>query len=209
MFFHGNAQNLSAHFVALGWLTKHGYDVFVPDYRGYGRSDGKAHLEGVYKDSLAILHKGWELFQRDQHKKFIVYAQSLGGTIAMRAHQDFAHKDKIDLLVLDSTFNSYKDMGWSVATKSWLTIAISPLVYLFISDEYSPKNYIPLIKTPTLVIHSKVDQVVPFKHGKLIFESLKCEKKWFWQLEKHPHIHVFAYGDRPERKNLLKLLEEV
>ena len=209
VFFHGNAQNLSAHFVALAWLTQHGYDVFVPDYRGYGQSDGNASPEGVYTDSLAILNKGWELFQRDKHQKFIIYGQSLGGAIAMRAHQEFIHKDKVDLLVLDSTFMSYKRVAWSVATGRWFTIPFAPIAWLLISDKYGVSDYVAQITTPTLVIHSRADRVVAFKHGEAIFQQLTCQKKWFWNLENLGHIQSMSPKEGNLRQRFIEFLNKL
>jgi hypothetical protein len=208
VFFHGNAQNLSAHFLALAWLTKHGYDIFIPDYRGYGLSDGEPSQEALYKDSLIMLKEGWKLFERDHHQKLIIYGQSLGGAIAARAFNEFPHHEQVDLLVLDSTFMSYKNVAWSVAINNWITLPLSPFVWVFVSDKYSSKEFVPKIKTPTLVIHSEDDQIIPFKHGKLIYQALTGEKKWFWQLKKIKHIQAFAPTEKKERTEFVKFLEK-
>ena len=209
LFFHGNAQNISAHFVALSWLVEYGYDIFIPDYRGYGQSSGEASMEGIYEDSLAMLAKSWELFQQDHHKKFIIYGQSLGGIIAMRAHQDFSHNKEVDLLVLDSTFSSYQDVVQTIASKRWFTSILKPFVSLLINDSYRAKEYISKIQTPTLVIHSRDDEIIPFRNGVNIFKSLNVKKKWFWRLEKVSHINVFYKDEDKNRKRFLKLLNHL
>lgn len=50
LFLHGNAQNISTHSAAVYWLTRHQYDVFIFDYRGYGLSQGQPELDGAIKD---------------------------------------------------------------------------------------------------------------------------------------------------------------
>src|SRR5262245_49250920 len=56
IFFHGNGGNVSS----VGWLgqrfAKHGFNVLVFDYRGYGASDGVAAEEsGLYADGDAAV----------------------------------------------------------------------------------------------------------------------------------------------------------
>ena len=41
VFFHGNAENLTAHFLHLAWITAESYNLFIFDYPGYGLSEGK------------------------------------------------------------------------------------------------------------------------------------------------------------------------
>ena len=53
--FHGNAQNISAHWRFARWLPQNGYNLFVFDYRGYGTSKGRPHVKGVFEDSRAAI----------------------------------------------------------------------------------------------------------------------------------------------------------
>lgn len=48
--FHGNAQNMTAHFSFVDWLPEEGFNVFTFDYRGYGRSAGAPERQGVFDD---------------------------------------------------------------------------------------------------------------------------------------------------------------
>jgi uncharacterized protein len=52
---HGNAQNLSSHFASWGWLVEEGYELFIFDYRGYGKSEGESSLAGSIEDTKAAL----------------------------------------------------------------------------------------------------------------------------------------------------------
>ena len=55
--FHGNAQNMTAHYPYSAWLAKEGFNVFIFDYRGYGASGGIATLDGVVMDGKAALEQ--------------------------------------------------------------------------------------------------------------------------------------------------------
>jgi uncharacterized protein len=207
LFFHGNAQNLSSHFLQLNWLTKFGYEVFIFDYRGYGLSDGSPNQAGVNRDSLAALNYAYKLVQKDQHPKFIVYTQSLGGTIGMRAIQEWEQKQKIDLLVLDSTFMSYRGQVQNIMKSTMLLWPFLPFSYFLFSDEYTAKPAMERLKMPVLVIHGMKDPVVIYKNGEEIFSALKT-KKWFWKIEDGYHIDVFFRHQKKYRKDFLDFLKK-
>lgn len=210
--FHGNAENISTHSLTLAWLAQQGYGVFSFDYRGYGASQGDPTPEGVYQDSLAALDEAWKKYSTSpiartgkKRKKLIVIGQSLGGAIALRALQDWTHKDQVDLLILDSTFLSYKTVARRKLASHWVTWLFSPLGYLLVSDKYSPKEQIGKNTIPLLVIHDQRDPVIPFDLGEEIYE-LAGGKKEFWKLDQGRHIGVFS-EDNPEwRKKFVEFL---
>ncbi len=208
LFFHGNAENISTHFYNLAWLTKYGYDVLCIDYRGYGKSQGKPSQKGTYLDALAALDYAYDhLFIPLKSKKFIVYGQSLGGAIAGRSIIDWSKKDKVNLLVLDSTFSSYQNIAFDKLKSVWLTFLLSPLAYILVSDEMEFKSKISEIKPiPTLVIHGDNDMVIPQKFGKEIFDRLTTQK-WWWSIPKGEHIDVFMRHEFLYRKQFLTFLD--
>ena len=89
VFFHGNAENLSSHYLNFSWIPKEGYDYLIVDWRGYGRSWGEAKIEGAISDSMEALTLAWEIKEERNYKKFIVYGQSLGGAIVAKALSSF------------------------------------------------------------------------------------------------------------------------
>jgi fermentation-respiration switch protein FrsA (DUF1100 family) len=206
--FHGNAQNISSHFLGLSWVMERGYNLFVWDYRGYGISDGKPSPHGVYLDSKAALVQGRKLWRERGEGKFIVYGQSLGGAVSMKALEDFAEVDQIDLVVQDCTFMSYKDLAFDKLFHSVL-LPISPLSYLLISDKYSSEEFVKKIQRPTLVIVAEKDNVVPAKFGEEIYRNLSTEKKWIWRIPDGSHIMTFFDPKAPQRDQFIKLLDEL
>ena len=205
--FHGNAQNLSSHFLSASWMVREGYDVWVWDYRGYGLSQGKATTEGVYKDSLAALSFAHKLFKKRSYEKLILIGQSLGGNILMRALEDSKEKLPVDFLVLDSTFPRYRSMARSKASDIWFLWPLQPLAWSIMSEKYSASDSIEKIKIPTLVIHSKKDPIVPYKFGKEIFDRLQTKDKWMWSIEKPGHISTLGNPKLRKDKLLIKLIE--
>ena len=220
VFFHGNAQNLTAHYLNLKWMPNKGHNFFIFDYRGYGLSGfvpkiyGKGervlspNQNGVYKDAMAALNKGYQLFLESKAKKFIVYGQSLGGAILMRALEDFKYKDKVDLIILDSTFVSYQGIAFDKMTSAWPLIPFSPLTFILVSDEYAAKKFLLENKTKTLVIHGRKDFIIPFSFGQNIFNQLKTKDKSFWEIENGHHIDVFTDKNLVYREKLHQFIKE-
>lgn len=206
LFFHGNAQNLSSHYMNLAWLTEHGYDVFIFDYRGYGLNDGQANQQGVHKDALAAFDHAHNLFKDGQYQNFIVYGQSLGGNIMARALIEFPERKEIDLVIFDSTFSSYQKIAFNKMKKIPVTFLLSPLAYILISDRFGSYKHLDKIKRPSLVIHGQNDVVVEPEHGKYIYDHLGATEKWFWPIPGGRHIDVYARHKLRYRKKLLNFL---
>ncbi|MCF8060431.1 MAG: alpha/beta hydrolase [Bacteriovoracaceae bacterium] len=204
--FHGNAQNLSSHYLSVSWLTRFGYDVWVWDYRGYGLSQGKATSEGIAQDASAALQFAMKLYQKKSYKKLILVGQSLGGNILTRALSDFNDQKKVSLLVLDSTFLSYRKIAKNRLQSVWFLYPISFLSSLLVTDKYSGENSINKLNIPTLVIHGKLDPVIPFSFGEEVYKELKTKKKEFWQVPEGKHINTLGNGKRADEEKFLKLI---
>lgn len=207
--FHGNAENISTHFLSLVWLVNEGYNLFTFDYRGYGKSEGVSSQAGLYQDALAALEKGKELHSSHGQGHFIVYGQSLGGIVSMRALPDFKDKEKVTLLVLDSTFDSYQGIASEKLKSRWFLWPFSPLAYLLISDKYAARKVLNKITRPALVIVGDGDKVIPAKFGKQIYQELPADQKWLWDIPDSGHISVFHHQAVAYRRDFLLLLDKI
>lgn len=210
--FHGNAQNLSVHFLNIAWLMNHNYDGIIFDYRGYGLSTGEPDQKGTYEDGLAALNFAYKKFKDGGYQKFIVFAQSLGGIIAGRSLADFEHSNEIDLVFFDSTFTSYKDVAFKKFLDQWLTLPFSPMTYLLLSDEYASSGKIGKIAAKKfLVAHGTGDRIVPFESGKQLLSELEeaGKKVEFWEIDGGRHIDVFSSHGEKYQNKFLSLIEQL
>lgn len=198
LFFHGNAQNLTAHYVTLHWLVEHQTDVIIFDYRGYGISEGKPNPKGVSEDGLVFLNYAYEEFKKGGYKQFVVYTQSLGGAIALKALEDFKHRDEISLLVLDSTFLSPRHVA-----RDKTNFALAWLI----SNNFTADPKLSHITMPVLSIHSKGDKVINYDLGVKLYEALPTQKKQFWSLDVPGHGDVYFIKNKKYRAELLRVLD--
>jgi hypothetical protein len=199
---------MSSHYLSLAWLVEQGYQLVAFDYRGYGKSEGDPSQKGTYFDALAALNLAWKFHQENHAQHFIVFGQSLGGAIAARALQDFPQKDHVDLLVLDSTFTSYKSVARRKMASFWLTWPLSPLASLLVSDEYNAEDALKTNRSPVLIIHDKEDPVLPFSCAEDSYK-LVTAKKDFWVLDQGAHIGAFIDPHSPYRLKLVEFLDQL
>ncbi len=205
--FHGNAGNITNHVGILLWLVEHGYNLFVFDYRGYGRSESKPSPSGLYQDALAALREMEHLHRTYAADGLLtIVGQSLGGAVVLKALEDFKATLPVDLLVLDSTFASYRNVALRITGASFPGVLLTPLAWLLVSDAYAadPQRYTHRL----LVLHSRGDQTVPFSCGQRIYEQAASRDKDFWTDD--ATAHVLLTPDRPDiQKRFLKLLSEL
>lgn len=200
LMFHGNAQNLSAHAFHLAWMVEKKTDVLIFDYRGYGLSEGTPYPKGVAEDGLRFLQLAYDKYKEGHYKRLIIYAQSLGGAVAMRALEEVAWRNEISLLVLDSTFRSPQDIA-SDKTHG--------LFWWLISSEYTADKRLTHLTMPLLVIHEDHDPVINFKFGQDIFDKAPSPNKTFWKLEGYNHGDVFFTKRGLYRERFITFIDQL
>lgn len=204
--FHGNAENMSSHYVSLAWLVNHGFELHTYDYRGYGKSEGSPNPEDINIDSVLVIQKTIE-YCIEKNKKLILYGQSLGGAILMRTLADLKDKSNIALVVIEGSFTSYRKVARSILQQK----IIEPIPFLLssiVSNSYSPEEYISKISPiPMIVIHEEEDTTVPFENGKEIFR-LADQPKQFMRITGGGHLRWMNMGRTENAKNFAKLLSQ-
>ncbi len=207
-FFHGNAQNLTAHAPIVAWLTSHGYDVFLFDYRGYGLSEGSPSPSRIELDARAALEYSQEILKRLGGPRWIVFGQSLGGAIAAKTMASSPYQARADLLVLDSTFPSYYNLAKEKLSEAPLLYPFYPLLPFLIPDQYDSGPHLAEIKIPTLVIHGESDRVIPQIHGQQIYDKLRTQK-WIWIIPNSHHIEGFFVNKGELKQRFISFLADL
>ncbi|MFC1907732.1 alpha/beta hydrolase [Chloroflexota bacterium] len=184
LFCHGNAGNISHRLESIQIYHQLGLDVFIFDYRGYGQSEGKPSERGTYSDVDAA----WQyLVKRRQinPNRMIIFGRSLGGAVA--AWQARNHTPKA--LILESTFTSVPD----IAAKLYPFLPVK----LLSRFKYDTMGYLDRVKCPVLIVHSRNDEIMPFKHGQRLFEVAR-EPKEFLEISGSHNEGFITSGKRYE-----------
>ena len=164
LFCHGNAGNISHRLDWLEIFHDMGLAVFLFDYRGYGQSSGTPDEQGTYLDAQAA----WDYLtntKRHSPRSIVIFGESLGGPIAANLAKDVSP----GALVLTSTFTSAPDL----ASNFYWYLPVRPLARF----HYPTAEYVARVHAPTLVIHSRADEIIPFSHAEAIFRRANGPKQ--------------------------------
>ncbi len=165
LFCHGNAGNISHRLDSIRMFNELDLDVFIFDYRGYGKSEGRPSEQGTYRDVEAA----WEYLtvqKKIPADRIILFGRSLGGGVAA----ELALHNKPLAFIIESSFTSIPDVGKRYYP--WLPVS------LLSKYRYETIDKIGSITCPVLVIHSPDDDIIPFEHGKRLFESANPPKEF-------------------------------
>lgn len=188
LFLYGLAENIGTHVQSVLWLVDAGYRVFAFDYRGYGKSGGEAlDIPGVHRDARAALSNILSL-PGVSPERLVVFGQSLGAAVAVHTVATAVLERRPCALILDSPFAGYRRIIRDKLSSSIITWPLAWPVSRFINDDYSPERWIGRIyPIPVIIIHGTADEVVPYAHGKMLYD-LASEPKEIWILEGEGHI---------------------
>lgn len=204
VYFHGNAENISTHFRSLIWLLSFPYDFAIFDYRGYGKSEGNPSPEGTVIDGKAAIR--W-VSKKSSQAPLVIFGQSLGGAIALKAVLEIKNEVDIRLVVVESTFASYRAAARAVMSRNFLLWILQPLAYVLFSDAMAPDGHIAdLSPLSLIVIHGQKDPIIDYDLGRKVYELAK-EPKELWTIPDGRHTDTF-WRHREYRQKLLQALEK-
>jgi uncharacterized protein len=179
LWLHGNAGNISHRLDMLLRLVRLPARVLLLDYRGYGKSEGTPSEEGLYRDARAAWD--WLTTVRGvSAKNVVIFGKSLGGAPAC----ELALNVEAAGLIVQSSFTSVPDMASRVL----------PLVPKFlVTTQMDSVNKVGQISCPKLFVHGPKDEVVPYSHGRKLFEAA-CEPKEFLDVPDAGHNETYLVG---------------
>lgn len=179
LYFHGNAGSLNS-WASLGEeFLKTGYDFFIFDYRGYGKSTGPRSEQSFHKDGLMLYDYLKKSFKEEQ---IVLYGRSLGSGFATKV----ASENNPKTLILETPYHNFKSVAkyhfpflpvglilrWTIPTNEWIT----------------------KVKSPILIFHGTEDEVIPYEQAILLKELIK-EQDTFVTLNEGTHSNVTAFPE--------------
>ena len=181
----GNSRSIK------GWgkfardFVSKGYDFFMFDYRGFGKSSGKRTEQALYNDAQSVYKWLSTVYPEDQ---IVIYGRSMGSGVATR----IASWNHPKMLILDAPYYSFlyqvRRYGFWLPLK-WL------LRYKMRLDQFIKK-----VTCPIFIIHGDKDRLLSYKQGKMLAELVSdratlitIEGGHHNDLPEFPEYHEYLY----------------
>jgi fermentation-respiration switch protein FrsA (DUF1100 family) len=170
IFCHANAGNISHRDYIIEICRAQKCNLILFDYRGYGKSKGIPTAENIYKDGQAV-YSYVRYFLKYPPERIIVWGESLGGAVAIY----IARYNPCSYLIVMASFSSIDDIvldrNISKFPKLMMKLS-SPFI-----DTIPSKNHIAYVKCPTIIVHSIVDDLIPYESAKKMYHTIKHSDK--------------------------------
>ena len=173
LFLHGNAGSLENRIHKINHFKDMNINFLLVSWRGFNGNEGSPTEQGLYEDARSAVR--WLKSKGVVEKNIIIYGESLGTGVAT----EIAQNKNFAGIILESPFTSMIDAG---KTK----YPYLPVKFL-LKDKYESNKKIKNIKSPILIMHGKVDNIVPFYMGKKMYE-LANEPKYSYFSEYDDHM---------------------
>jgi hypothetical protein len=164
LYFHGNAGSLRGWGDVAGEFTGRGYDILIPDYRGFGKSTGKIKNESMLLEDAAFAYR--YLQKHYQENEIVIFGRSIGSGLAVY----LAKSSKPRMLILESPFFSLRD----VAKYHYPFL---PAGFFDWTLRYPMRSdlWIQGSACPIYLIHGTEDEVVPYSSSVKLLNLINAQ----------------------------------
>jgi len=172
LFLHGNAGSLENRIHKINHFKDMKVNFLIIAWRGFSGNKGNPTEKGLYEDARSAIR--WLESNNVKEKNIIIYGESLGTGIAT----EIAQNKNFAGVILESPFTSMIDAGKD-------KYPYLPVKFL-LKDKYESDKKIKNINSPILIMHGKVDNIVPFHMGKKMYELANDPKySYFSEYDDH------------------------
>jgi fermentation-respiration switch protein FrsA (DUF1100 family) len=195
LYFHGRGGNLSNNWgKASREFTSRNYDLFVMDYRGFGKSTGPLSEKAIFHDANVCYEYVNDLYSEDN---IVVYGRSLGTGIATFVASNKNPKS----LVLESPYFSILDL-----TPSQTPYLPRFLVPILLKYHFRTDQLIVNVASPIHIFHGTEDELIPYDSSTRLLRLIKNHKKAsLVSIENGTHNHLNSH---PKYQNALSMILE-
>ena len=182
LFAHGNGGNISHRVDIAAKFYDEGFSVFLFDYRGYGKSEGKPTEKGTYKDAGGAVE-----YMREKLviplTRIVPVGESMGGAVVVQLciRYDFC------TMVLISSAISLSQVMSHLFPDRKLNERFTKI--------YDSSKKISKIRSSTLIIHGDKDELVPFTQGEELFRRANPPKE-FYRVRGAGHNNIYEIGGK-------------
>jgi pimeloyl-ACP methyl ester carboxylesterase len=157
-YLHGNGGSLNGWGGVAKTYGDLGYDVFMPDYRGYGKSEGSIRSQQQFFEDMQDAYN--EMKKRYAEDRIIVLGYSIGTGPAAK----IASTNHPRLLILQAPYYSLTDMMRNRF----------PFIPTFILKyKFETFDYLRRCTMPVIIFHGDADEVIYYNSSVKLKENFK------------------------------------
>ena len=160
LYFHGNMKNVERYAVYAANFTRNGYETWIEDYPGFGKSTGERTEKKLYDQALQIYKMAVSLYASDS---IVIYGKSLGTGIAAYV----ASVTNCKKLILETPYYSIPD----------IFACYGGFVYplnVMMAYKIPTWQFLQEVKAPVTIFHGTTDWVIPYSSAKKLKQYLKA-----------------------------------
>ena len=177
LYFHGNRKNIGWYAAYASYFTKNGYEVWMIDYPGFGKSTGHLTEQKLYDDAMQVYSMARSKFPADS---IILYGKSLGTGIASW----LAARRSCKALILETPYYSMTSL-----VQHYLPIYPVSALLKYKLPVY---KYIELVNAPVTIFHGTEDNVIPYSNARRLTTAMHPKDR-FITVENAGHNNLNEY----------------
>jgi uncharacterized protein len=177
LYFHGNRDNVTHYAGFVPSFTKHGYEVWMMDYPGYGKSTGELRELRFYSDAMIMYKMAVKQTGRDS---IIIYGKSLGTGVA----SELASHELCKQLILETPY-------YSLPSLASAHFPIYPTTSM-VQYRFPVYEYLQQVRVPVTIFHGTDDDIIPYENAAQLKQILKKDDR-FISIEKGNHNNLSEF----------------
>ncbi len=178
LYFHGNGGALAARQPRFERFMGEGWGVYMMSYRSYSGSTGRP----TEADNIADAVLAFDWIATQGVTKIILYGESLGTGVATQV----ATQRPAIGLILDAPYTS----TWEVGETRFPFLPVRRAMW----DRYETRRHILNVRVPILILHGKLDAVIPVAMGREVAQ-IAPEPKTYVEFPRGGHIDLYINGN--------------
>lgn len=174
LYFHGNRKNIGWYAKYADNFTTNGYEVWMIDYPGFGKSTGTITEKKLYEDALQLYIMARSIYPAHQ---IIIYGKSMGTGVAAW----LASKKSAKALILETPY-------YSMTSLAQHYIPVYPARSL-LKYKLPTHTYISLVNAPVFIFHGTADRIIPYSNAHRLSEVMHAKDR-FITVENAGHNNI-------------------
>jgi hypothetical protein len=174
LYFHGNMRNINHYAKFADNFTSRGYEVWMPDYPGFGKTTGILSEKKLYDEALVAYKLANTKFKTDS---IIIYGRSFGSGVAA----ELATAVDCKSLILETPY-------YSIPALFNYYLPFYPTSFMS-KFKFPVNEYLKEATMPVIIFHGTNDDIIPYSVTKKLKQSLKTNDE-FITIEKGNHNNL-------------------